>query len=299
MRQANTTYVNLRFTLDELDPFVEASKPVAKRLRPLPRRAAAVRPRGGADRPRHERADPRSRGAANDLTELNRTYPGLKDIALVERPRKIDFGTGPVDVGKRRGAFPELSQALTDSAPDRRPRTPLHDRPVRLVRRLLAHRRLRRARVVQPRADLLQRVHGLRGAPGPAAPAARPGRRLPQDRQAAPGQALPGRQRGARAPDGSNVWSEAEQKELDCVEAAPRHGADRVRRVLSALAVVAAVAAGARAHRRERPRALAEDLRDRVRQRVRARRGRRPQDRRGQGRADDRLPPHRRPSPTA
>ena len=34
MRRANTTYVNLRGTLDELDPFVNASKPVARKLRP-------------------------------------------------------------------------------------------------------------------------------------------------------------------------------------------------------------------------------------------------------------------------
>ncbi len=48
MRQANTTYVNLRATLDELDPFVEASKPVARKLRPYLLGAAPVRPRGGA-----------------------------------------------------------------------------------------------------------------------------------------------------------------------------------------------------------------------------------------------------------
>ena len=35
----------------------------------------------------------------------------------MERPRSIDFGGGDVDVGNRRGAFPEMSQALTDSAP--------------------------------------------------------------------------------------------------------------------------------------------------------------------------------------
>jgi phospholipid/cholesterol/gamma-HCH transport system substrate-binding protein len=34
MREANTTFVNLRAALDDLDPLVSASKPVAKRLRP-------------------------------------------------------------------------------------------------------------------------------------------------------------------------------------------------------------------------------------------------------------------------
>ena len=196
MRQANTTYVNLRFTLDELDPFVEASKPVAKRLRPY---LAELRPfaREAVPTVRDMSTVIRKPGDSNDLTELNRTYPGLKDIALVERPRGRSTSARARSMSASAAAHSRsCSEALTDSAPDRRPRTSLHDRPVRLVRRLLAHRRLRRARVVQPRADVLQRLHGVGGSPGPAAPAARQGRRLPPDRQAAPGQALPGRQRG-------------------------------------------------------------------------------------------------------
>ena len=35
MRQANTTFVNLRAALDDLDPLVSASKPVAEKLRPF------------------------------------------------------------------------------------------------------------------------------------------------------------------------------------------------------------------------------------------------------------------------
>jgi phospholipid/cholesterol/gamma-HCH transport system substrate-binding protein len=116
MRQANTTYVNLRATLDELDPFVEASKPVAKRLRPY---LAELRPfaREAVPTVRGARRLIRRAGARNDLTELNRTYPRLADIALVKKRRTIDFGTGPKSVGERRGAFPELVDALTDSAP--------------------------------------------------------------------------------------------------------------------------------------------------------------------------------------
>ena len=41
MRRANTTFVNLRSTLDEVDPLVEASKPVAKRLGPFLSQARA------------------------------------------------------------------------------------------------------------------------------------------------------------------------------------------------------------------------------------------------------------------
>ena len=66
MRRANTTFVNLRSTLDEVDPLVEASKPVAKRLGPFLSQARAfaadaeptvrdlsltIRRRGGAQRP--------------------------------------------------------------------------------------------------------------------------------------------------------------------------------------------------------------------------------------------------------
>ena len=116
MRQANTTYVDLRSTLDELDPFVEASKPVAKRLQPYLRE---LRPFAADARPtvRDLSAIVRKPGADNDLVELNRTYPALADITTETRDRKIDFGTGPQDVGRTRGAFPELADALEGSTP--------------------------------------------------------------------------------------------------------------------------------------------------------------------------------------
>jgi phospholipid/cholesterol/gamma-HCH transport system substrate-binding protein len=107
MRQANTTYVNLRSTLDELDPFVEASKPVARKLgpyldqlRPFAREAVPVVKDLDALLGR--------RGPENDVRELNRTYPPLEQVALVEKER---------NGAERRGAFPEMTQAFTDSAP--------------------------------------------------------------------------------------------------------------------------------------------------------------------------------------
>ena len=42
MRRANTTFVNLRAALDDLDPLVEASKPVARRLEPFLNQARAL-----------------------------------------------------------------------------------------------------------------------------------------------------------------------------------------------------------------------------------------------------------------
>ena len=35
MRNANTTFVNLRAALDDVDPLVDASKPAARELRPF------------------------------------------------------------------------------------------------------------------------------------------------------------------------------------------------------------------------------------------------------------------------
>ena len=43
MRRANTTFVNLRAALDDVDPLVDASEPVARRLRAVPGRGARLR----------------------------------------------------------------------------------------------------------------------------------------------------------------------------------------------------------------------------------------------------------------
>ena len=83
--------MNLRSTLDDLDPFVEASKPVAKKLLPY---LNELRPFARDARPvvRDLNQLVRARGKSNDLVELNRTYPGLADIALDYGHAK--FGTG-------------------------------------------------------------------------------------------------------------------------------------------------------------------------------------------------------------
>jgi phospholipid/cholesterol/gamma-HCH transport system substrate-binding protein len=223
MRQANTTYVNLRFTLDELDPFVEAYKPVAKRLRPY---LAELRPfaREAVPTVRDLSRVIRKQGRSNDVTELNRTYPGLKDIALVERPRKIDFGTGPADVGKRRGAFPELVEALTDSAP-----VVAHGRPYTVdlfgwfddFSHTGAYDALGSFSRVQTYFNQFTVSEGLpdRLIPLPErADAFRSIAKLHQVKRCPGASEEP-------APDGSNVWSEAEQKELDCVDAHRATGA--------------------------------------------------------------------------
>jgi phospholipid/cholesterol/gamma-HCH transport system substrate-binding protein len=116
MRQANTTFVDLRSALDATDPLVNASKPVAKKLRPF---LAELRPLARDARPtvRDLSRIVFQPGPNNDLNDLQHTFPPLKSAALDTKTRSIDFGTGPVNVGRVRGSFPETTQALKDSAP--------------------------------------------------------------------------------------------------------------------------------------------------------------------------------------
>jgi phospholipid/cholesterol/gamma-HCH transport system substrate-binding protein len=115
MRRANTTFVNLRSTLNEVDPLVEASKPVAKRLGPFLSQARAF----AAD------AEPtvrdlsitiRKAGRANDLINLLQTFPPLNEIATVKKDRTYAPGGKSYSVGETRGAFPESVDALKGGA---------------------------------------------------------------------------------------------------------------------------------------------------------------------------------------
>ncbi len=105
MRNFNTTAVNLRATLDDLDPLVDASKPVADRLGPFFRNFRAA----SADLvPTVRDLDQivAAPGKDNDLVDLTRLQPRLAKIAV-----------GPVNRhgAQRRGALPESSAALRDS----------------------------------------------------------------------------------------------------------------------------------------------------------------------------------------
>jgi phospholipid/cholesterol/gamma-HCH transport system substrate-binding protein len=121
LRLFNTTFVNLRATLDDVDPLVDASKPVAIKLKPFFarfRRAAAdaVPTIRSLDRAI------RKPGADNDLTELTRLQVPLEDIAIgpVTRngsPPSYAQTPCPSPSGQRCGAFPESRFALTDSLP--------------------------------------------------------------------------------------------------------------------------------------------------------------------------------------
>ena len=115
MRRANTTFVDLRSTLNEVDPLVEASKPVAKRLQPFLSQARAF----AAD------AEPtvrdlsltiRRRGPSNDLINLLHSFPPLAEIATDTKQRSHAPGGHEVAVGETRGAFQESVDALRGGA---------------------------------------------------------------------------------------------------------------------------------------------------------------------------------------
>jgi phospholipid/cholesterol/gamma-HCH transport system substrate-binding protein len=112
MRRANSTFVNLRATLDDLDPLVNESKPVARRLRPF---LAELRPLARNARPTiHDlRLLIRRSGASNDLIELTRSNVPVRNIAVgpVNRNGKSREGALPASAKALSGATPELSFA--------------------------------------------------------------------------------------------------------------------------------------------------------------------------------------------
>jgi phospholipid/cholesterol/gamma-HCH transport system substrate-binding protein len=174
---------------------------------------------------RHLAALARTRGRANDLLELNRTYPPLADIAVDSAPRRVDFDAGPQDLGERRGAFPELAQALRDSAP-----IVAHGRPY-TVDFLgwfddFSHTGAYDALGSFSRAQAYFNAFTVsNGVPVPVDPTDR-GANFKALAKLGQYKRCPGASEEP-APDGSNVWSEAEQKALDCRESDRATGAKK------------------------------------------------------------------------
>jgi phospholipid/cholesterol/gamma-HCH transport system substrate-binding protein len=108
MRRADTTFANLRATLDDLRPLVEDSKPAVRALRPF---VAALRPLAQDARPTVAAfaALLRRQGADNDLLDLVRGNVPLRDVAV-----------GPVTVNgkEREGALPASVRALGTATPE-------------------------------------------------------------------------------------------------------------------------------------------------------------------------------------
>ncbi len=92
MRQANTTFVNLRAALDDVDPLVDASKPAAVKLRPFlaELRAAAA---DAVPTVRDLNAIVKRKGRDNDLVELTKLQPKLAAVAVGSG--SPDCGAGP------------------------------------------------------------------------------------------------------------------------------------------------------------------------------------------------------------
>src|SRR5215208_6409987 len=117
MRRANTTFVNLRAALDDVDPLVDASKPVARRLGPFLAEARGFA-HGAVPTLRDLSVTIRRRGRNNDLINLMGTVPPLASIALDTKNRAVAPGRRRVAVGRVRGAFPESSEAFKRGAPE-------------------------------------------------------------------------------------------------------------------------------------------------------------------------------------
>jgi phospholipid/cholesterol/gamma-HCH transport system substrate-binding protein len=212
MRTSNTTFVNLRAALEDVDPLVDASKPVARQLQPF---LNELRPLAADARPtiRDLSNTLGQKGADNDLLDLQRTFPALASTALDTKQRSPDFGSGPQNVGETRGSFPTTVDALNDAAPIigfGRPYTPEligwfddfstsgpYD----------AAGGFSRAQIV---FNLFNFTSGLPLQPSEVANEDMFGR-LGQHRRC-PGAAE------QPAPDGSNVFSAEEQQRLDCTE---------------------------------------------------------------------------------
>jgi phospholipid/cholesterol/gamma-HCH transport system substrate-binding protein len=107
MRRANTTFVNLRSALDDVDPLVDAAKPAVKRLGPFLDQARLF-VRDGEPTIRDLSRTITRTGKNNDLIELIKSFPPLAQVAMDEQR---------VNGANRRGAFPETTDALNAAAP--------------------------------------------------------------------------------------------------------------------------------------------------------------------------------------
>jgi phospholipid/cholesterol/gamma-HCH transport system substrate-binding protein len=89
MRQANTTFVNLRAALDDLDPLVETAKPATKGLAPFLRELRPVLSRA-VPVFRNLRLAVRRKGFANDSAELLGFLPSVEQRASKAFPHAED-----------------------------------------------------------------------------------------------------------------------------------------------------------------------------------------------------------------
>jgi len=116
LRKANTTFVNLRATLDDLDVLVAESKPATRDLDVLFRE---LRPLVAASRPtiRDLRVLVNTEGPNNDLIDLTAKLPRLERLTSATFPRAIRFFNESNDeVDTLRQYSPDLASFLTKFA---------------------------------------------------------------------------------------------------------------------------------------------------------------------------------------
>ena len=206
MRQSNTTFVDLRSALDDVDPLVNASKPAALKLQVLLPELIAF---AQDARPTLTGLDTVLNRPGQDLPALLRTLGPLASAAL---------DTQHVNGADRPGSFAENEQALNASAPIiafGRPYTPdmfgwfrdfgitgNYDAIGSFAR---AHSYINAFAYVNGTPQLLPITSRASNFQAIA--------KTGQYRRC-PGAA------DAPAADGSNVWSPAEQQALDCTESA-------------------------------------------------------------------------------
>ncbi len=114
LRKANTTFVNLRLTLDDLDPLVNASKVATKRLEPF---LKILRPLVADAAPtiRDLSALINTPGSGNDATDLLKTQPRLTQLAETAFPDTVKALRSTQDVVTfGRPYAPELIGFLRD-----------------------------------------------------------------------------------------------------------------------------------------------------------------------------------------
>jgi len=123
LRQANTTFVNLRATLDDVDPLVAASMPVAERLGPF---FAEFRAAAADAVPTIRDLDQivRRPGGANDLIELTRLQVPLARAGVGSGapdcggdPTTDNYDPPAADEDFTQGALGEAVCALTNGNP--------------------------------------------------------------------------------------------------------------------------------------------------------------------------------------
>jgi phospholipid/cholesterol/gamma-HCH transport system substrate-binding protein len=105
MRQFDTTAVNLRAALDDVQPLINATRPVARKLQPFTKRLRGFA-RDSVPTVQGLSGIIKAPGAANDLIELTRLQDPLAEI-----------GVGPVNRNgaSRPGALPASADSLKDS----------------------------------------------------------------------------------------------------------------------------------------------------------------------------------------